>query len=281
MIVRIGRALKGALVRLTGWMLVLAGSPALAAPTVVSIDSCADQYVLALAEDAQILALSPDAWLPSTYYLQRAKTFPRHRGTLEELMLLDPDVVLSTGAGGFGLAAALDRFGVRVVRLGLADDFNGALQSLEAAGKALETEERAGDLAADFRRRRHALAIQAAAERPAALYLSPSGITTGEGTFLDEVLRLAGLDNFASQKGINGWGSVGLEDLAADPPQMIIASFFDSRVGAAESWRLTSHPAARTLLDRTSTIEVPARLLSCPAWYAIEAVELIRAEAKP
>ncbi|HXV73107.1 MAG TPA: ABC transporter substrate-binding protein, partial [Sphingomonadales bacterium] len=68
-------------------------------PRVVSLDSCADQLVLALADDAQIVALSPDARGAFSYFGERAAKFPRHREEADEILLLHPDIVITTGAG--------------------------------------------------------------------------------------------------------------------------------------------------------------------------------------
>jgi len=245
-------------------------------PTVVSLDSCSDQLVLALADDNQILSLSRDATGPFSYFLERAQDFPTHQGSAEEILLLHPDVVLSTGAGDPALVKMLEDLGFRVVKTGLPGNMEEALKSLEAVGRTLKQGGTAARLAASTKERLAALE-SAPGALVSAVYMSPSGITTGSGTFLDEVLLLAGLDNLMADGGVTGWASFDVESFITIHPDVLVTSFFDSKVGNAESWRFSEHPAVREVMNRTTIVDVPSKYLSCPAWYAIEGAEYIRA----
>lgn len=244
-------------------------------PRVVSLDSCSDQLVLALAADDQIIALSQDAGGAFSYYNTRAQGFPRHFGTAEEILLLGPDLVLSTGAGDPGLAAMLEGLGVRVISTGLPATIEDALDDLTEVGAALGQ----GDAAARLKAEALAL-MQSLKQKEAfgqtALYVSPSGITTGSGTFLHQTIELAGLKNLMAEDGVEGWSSFNLEQFITLKPDIVITSFFDSRVGNAESWRFAAHPAMKDAMVGVTVIDVPSRYLSCPAWYAIEGAALIR-----
>lgn len=269
--------------RLLGILLALFVSlPALAGeskPTVVSLDSCADQLLLALGDDNQILALSPSATGPFSFYLDRAKKFPSHHGTVEEILLLHPDIVLSTGAGDPGLVSMLDKLGVKVVKAGLPNDIEDAIASLKAVSRNLSQAEKGARLAQSTEEALSALESQKS-ESVTAVYMSPSGITTGSGTFLDQVLSLAGLDNLVADEGIKGWSSFNVESFVALHPDVLVTSFFDSKVGNAESWRFSEHPAVRQAMDRVEIIDVPSRYVSCPAWYAVEGAAYIRNQLK-
>ena len=75
--------------------------PAVAQPRrIVSLDYCADQFVLALADREQIAALSRGARRDDSYFRARAAGIRQTRGALEEVLALDPQgVVLSNGPG--------------------------------------------------------------------------------------------------------------------------------------------------------------------------------------
>lgn len=248
-------------------------------PRVVSLDSCADQLVLALADDEQIIALSPDARGPFAYYRERAGKFPRHREEADEILLLRPDLVITTGAG-LGLAAeALARFGVEVYSTGLAPTLERAIEDLVKVGEVLGQTEKAVALANAARAMKKNLENENSL-RVAGLYMSPGGVTTGAGTFLDEILRLAGIDNVVAGQGVRGWSQFDLEAFVAERPDAVVTSFFDSRAGHQESWRFAGHPAVKGVLADAIVIDVPSRLLSCPAWFGVEGAAFIRARLR-
>jgi len=245
-------------------------------PRVVSLDSCADQLVLALADDAQIIALSPDARGPFSYYRERAERFPRHREEADEILMLRPDLVITTGAG-LGLAGeALRRLGANVFATGLAPTLDRAILDLMAAGAALGQTERANVLAEAARAAKREL-LGKGGDKVSGLYMSPGGVTTGSGTFLDEILALGGIENVVAGQGVEGWSQFDLEAFVAESPEAVVTSFFDSRIGHQESWRFAGHPAVKGVLANAIVIDVPSRLLSCPAWFAVEGAAYIRA----
>ncbi|HXV73213.1 MAG TPA: ABC transporter substrate-binding protein, partial [Sphingomonadales bacterium] len=234
---------------------------------------------LALADDEQILALSPDARGPFSYFGARAAKFPRHREEADEILLLHPDLAVATGAG-LGLASgALQRLGLNVFSTGLAPTLERAIADLVEVGEKLGHREKADALANKARALKEKLLEENGVHVPG-LYLSPGGITTGAGTFLDEILALGGIENVVAAQGVTGWSQFDLEAFVAERPQVVVTSFFDSRVGHQESWRFAGHPAVRAVLAEADVIEVPSRLLSCPAWFAVEGAVFIRERLK-
>ncbi|MCK5041741.1 MAG: ABC transporter substrate-binding protein, partial [Sphingomonadales bacterium] len=119
-------------------------------PKVVSLDSCADQIILHLADAEQILALSPNSQLPFSFYKERALGFSTHGGSAEEILSLMPDVALRTGLGDFALARMLGRMGVATIATGLPDTLDGIKGDIAIFGEALDQTERAQELIADI-----------------------------------------------------------------------------------------------------------------------------------
>ena len=68
-------------------------------PTVVSLDYCADQYVLALADREQILAVSKDAERMFSLLREKAAGIPKVRAAAEDVVALAPDVVVRSWGG--------------------------------------------------------------------------------------------------------------------------------------------------------------------------------------
>ena len=87
-------------------------------PTVASINVCADQHVLALADPEQILTVS---WLAAdpeeSLFATEARRHTLNYGTAEELLKFAPDVVLAGTYTSPFTRAMLRRVGYRVVEL--------------------------------------------------------------------------------------------------------------------------------------------------------------------
>ena len=149
--------------------------------------------------------------------------------------------------------------------------------NLLAVGKALGHLDRAEAIVADLDTR--ILAIQAGPpeERPVALYVTPSGTTTGRGTFVHEMMITAGVENMSAELGTSPWHPVNLEALALSPPDMIVAGFFDLRSGKLSNWSLSRHEFLRRQGDIRPVARIPSREIACAAWFVVDAIEEIAA----
>ena len=67
---------------------------------IVSLDFCADQYVLKLADRENILALSPEATMTHSYLREAAKGVPTVRPFAEDALALAPDLIVRSYGGG-------------------------------------------------------------------------------------------------------------------------------------------------------------------------------------
>ncbi|RMF16191.1 MAG: ABC transporter substrate-binding protein [Alphaproteobacteria bacterium] len=261
-----------------------ASIPPMPARRIASLDYCADAHLLALADRAEIAALSSEADAPYAWAGRHAPDLPRLIDGIEGLIGLNPGLVVTT-AGHARAADLAERAGLRVVRLGYLARIEDSFAALRRLGSAMGRSARAESVIQETKRRMASLQDRAAAlpakAKPRVLYLTPSGVTTGAGTYVDRLLRLAGLRNLLAERGITGWSRLRLEDVAALHPDLVITSFFAARHGWQESWRLTGHPLARRLLRSARRIPVPAASWGCAGFFAVEAAERIVAELGP
>ena len=233
---------------------------------VLSLDQCADQYVLALGEGHE-LALSPRADDPDSWLRAKASGHRMLRPTLESVVGYGPDVVVRYWGGDARLLAQLERQGVTVVTIADAADFASVEQSIADVAQALD---RGAEGQALIGRMRTTLKEGVAPEgsRPlSALYLTAGGFTSGSGTLIDASLTAAGLENAA---GHTGFGAVRVERLAMDPPERFALGFYDqSRADRRGPGR---HPLVKRLVEDRPNVRLPAAMLTCPAWFMAEAV---------
>lgn len=249
-------------------------SGAAAEPRVVSLDYCSDQYVLKLADPDQIIAVSRGADKDYSHMRAAASDHTRIRPTPEEVLSLEPELVLRQWGGGANANEAFGRFGAEVVSLGYPEDFEGVKDNIRMAAAALEQTERGEELIAEMQSRLDALA--ASHTRPArALYVTPGGVTAGARTMIDAIFKAAGVINIAAENGEVYWPPLPAEELLMNPPQLIVAGFFVSEDQDINYWSAARHPVIEAQLKETPTVYLTPDLISCAAWYAVDAAEQI------
>ncbi len=263
--------------------LLLASQSVLAgARRVMSLDYCADQYVLALADRDQILALSKDAESERSYYAAAARGLPRNSGEAEEIVMARPDLVIRFWGGGYGSEAMIRRFAIPTLTLPFGQSLSEMSGSLRKVAQALGQEARAEALIADMERRLAAVRDRwrdlPQASRPLAFYVTSGGTTTGQGTLVHEMMLAAGLRNAGAERGQAGWRNADLERLILDPPEAMILGFHDLSLNLSDHWRLGRHRSLRALLAARPTVYLDSRILACPTPAFVEGVEQLHAQ---
>ena len=244
-----------------------AGSAGAAAPRVVSLDQCADQYVLALSPRSAIAGLSYRAGAGDSFLAARAGGLPRLRTTLESLLAAEPQVALRTWGGDAQLTRRLQARGVRVVTLNDAHDFNGVRADIRVAADALGNPAGGERLIADMDRKLAHAGARPTQRRVA--YLTPSGATSGGGTLVDAMLTAAGLRNTETRP---GYRVLSLERLALAPPQALVLGFFDAFAVDRTWWSPARNGVMRMASQKRALASLPGAVLSCPAWFAADGV---------
>lgn len=247
------------------------------ATTFASLDFCADQYVLALAERDEIVGVSPHADTEFSYFAEKAVGLPKIRPTAEEILILNPDLVIRQWGGGYGAGDLLNRFGVPTIEISFGVTFEDARANLLRIGDAMGKGDKARTLVSQMDARYAGLKARMAteADRPTALYITPSGTTSGEGTFIHDVMREAGVENVSADLGNSPWHPINLEALALTPPDMIVAGFYDLRSRRLDNWSLSRHYFLQRTMNAKPVAFIPSREIACAAWFVIDAVEEI------
>jgi iron complex transport system substrate-binding protein len=254
---------------------LLLATPAWAAPQrIVSLDYCADQFVLALADRDQIVALSRGSQRDDSYYRTRARGIRQTRGTLEEVLALRPDLVVRAWGGPWDAEVVYARFGVPVLQVGNTPNFDAAREDVLDAARAIDHVDRGASLVRDLDVRLARLRASALSVRPPMLYLSAGGAVAGSGTMMQSVIEAAGGRNVHQGE---SWTVMPLERLVEMPPALIALGFFDHGRSLVNPWLPGRHPAVRRALARAETVALPTAAIACEAWYAIDAAEVLSA----
>lgn len=232
-------------------------------PTIVSLNPCTDAILAEVAAPEHLLAISHYSHDPksSSMDVAKARQYGVTGGTVEEVLALQPDVVV---AGAFLAPSTRQAFadlGIRVETFGIASTIEdnhrqirdlAALARNEAAGEMLITKiESALDKAA----------IDGSDTLSAVLW-QPSGIVPGEGALISSLMKQTGFTSHSAARGMAQADFLSLEEMLVDPPEVLLL---------AGQERSQQHPALGQLDTHLAPFD--ASLLYCGGPTIIRAVE--------
>ena len=250
-----------------------AGSAAFGNPQpqrVVSLDFCADQFVLKLLPRSRILAVSPDAGKQFSYMRDTADGVSQVRPVAEDVLIIQPDLVVRSYGGGPHAETFFSRAGVAVLQVPYADSIADIRSTVMFLADRLGVPGRGREVVAEMDARLNRIPEPDVPRT--ALYMTPMGATSGPGTLVHEMLLAAGLENFEEQR---GWRSIPLERLAFEQPDVIAAAFFDVDTNHPAMWSPMRHPVARQKMRDRPTVMLDSAWTSCGGWFLIDAIEAL------
>lgn len=222
-------------------------------PTIVSLNPCADAILAEVADPAQLLAISHYSHDPgaSSMDLRVAKRFRATGGTVEEVLALDPDVVVASVFLPPATRAAFERLGIRVESVGIA--FTPAESEAQVAALAALAGHPARG--AELNARIEASLARAHWDGPKVptLLWQEGGLVPGAEALISDLLDNAGFASHSAARGLGQGAYLPLEEVLADPPALVIATTGE---------RMLAHPAVRHL-PGTRYARLDSSLLYC------------------
>lgn len=231
--------------------------------TIVSLNPCADAILAEVAKPAQILAISHYSHDPraTSMDLAKARRFPATGGTVEEVLALNPNLVV---AGSFlppATRAAFERLGIRVETFGVPGSVAGSEAQIRRLAALAGQEERGEALVA---RIEEALErTRRGGERPSALLWQQGGIVAGPDALVTQLLTHTGFVSHAAGRGLGQGAYLPLEQVLADPPDVILS---------AGGERALAHPVLKDL-PNTYHAKLDPSLTFCGGPTIIRAAE--------
>jgi iron complex transport system substrate-binding protein len=232
---------------------------------IVSLDYCADQFVLKFAERDRILAISPDATGDFSHMRDAAAGLATVRPRAEDVLALQPDLIVRSYGGGPGATALFARAGIDVLEVGWTPDLGAVQANTLRMATALGAPEAGEALVREMDARLARLATGPA--DATALYVTPGGVTTGPGGLVGDMLSKAGLENFETRP---GWHPLPLERLAREAPDTFVYADFE---GGAGPWSAARHPLFLRRLSETDVIRIEGAWTACGGWFLLDAIE--------
>ena len=240
---------------------------------VVSLNPCLDAILVRVADRAQIRALSHYSHDPaSSSSGALGLTFPYTFESAEELVALQPDLVLAARYSPSATRAALARMGVRTELFGVPASVAESLAQVMQVAKAVNRPQHGRDLVARIEAALAEAAPPPGARRLSAITFQSGGFAAGPGTLMDEMMRRAGFDNAVTRYGLNRSGNVSLEQLVADPPDVLLAGQLEP---GQPTWadRVIAHPALRRA--RMHRVAFPQNLTFCGGPVLIDSAAML------
>jgi iron complex transport system substrate-binding protein len=237
---------------------------------VVSMNLCADELVLRLADRDQVLAVTYLARDPrGSTVASEAVGLPVTRGLTEEVVALKPDLVIAGAFTTRTTVGMLKRVGAPVLELGVPADLNGVRAQIRQVATALGHPERGEAMVAALDAR--LATIVPARQSLRALVMRPNAFTVAPGGLGDALIRAAGLANVSAEIGRDRFGQVPLEAAALANPDLIVVD------EGSPGWpsladTLLHHPVFKALALAHRTVDIPNRFWTCPGPQVAEVV---------
>lgn len=222
-----------------------AGAPAPVPRKIVSLNLCADQYLLALADRGQIAGLTHNADRPElSAAAEQARGLRILNDSAEEVLAIGPDLVVGMPARRSAVMTALKGQDYPALDLKTAESFTAITEQMRAVARAVGHPDRGETIVARMER------DLAALERPGrgrvAAYYQRRGFLTGTGTLIDDLMQRAGLVNLAEKLGKPPLSQLSIEELAAARPDYLIVETGTDQV-RDQGTEMLHHPALRDI----------------------------------
>ena len=246
---------------------------------IVSVTLATDEILLALVPPERIVALT--LWADDPVYsnvaVEARSILLRTRANAEQVVAYQPDLILVAPYTLASVKSLLEESGSPVLALQSYNSIAEIQHNIIAVGRAVGESARAQALVNQMERRlagvqEHVRGLP----RPAVLYYTPGGFTTGRGTTMDEIMTSAGGTNVAATAGLWRYKKLSKEQFIVLNPQFILVGG-DPHAPEHESLRplLLADPALQDIdAVRTGRIYViPYSAISTVSHHIIKGVE--------
>ena len=236
---------------LGGAGLLWAASPAPAAKApavpqrIVSINLCADQLVLALADRGQIAGLTKNATdREMSGEAAAARGIPLLSNSAEQILAIEPDLIVGMPASRSAALAALPQQDYPLLDLNTANTLEEIHTSIRQTATAVGHPARGDALIA--RMQSELAGLPKPGKGRVAAYYQRRGYMTGTGTLIDELMTRVGLVNLAGKLGKPPLSQLSLEEMvAAQPDFLIVESATD--IVTDQGSEMLHHPALKDI----------------------------------
>ena len=235
-------------------------------PRVVSLNLCADAYLMAFAKPEQILGLTQQSSDPTlSAFVVEASNFPVSGGRMANILEQQPDIIIINNYSPPPNKALMDRLGIKIVKLDAANSYQSARTEILQLGKAIHRLEAAKAYLAQLDKELEDARHTELTYMPSIINYQRRGIVVGETHILDDIIQLAGAQNLGRDTG-RTIGPMSLENLIRLQPDYVLSiSENDEQTLKAQDRgsEILSHPALQKMFSAERHIYIPQNLTVC------------------
>ena len=230
-------------------------------PRVVSLNLCADAYLMAFADKAQVLALTPQSRDPSlSAFHKTAQDYPISDGQIETIAALNPDLVIVSSYSDPMRNRLIAQLGFDILVIDAADNYaaaRGAIDLLgEAIGRQIEAQAYGAELDAEME------AIRPFRMQARILPLQRRNLTAGEGHIIDEIITHTGGINMGAANSPDMMSRVSLEGALNSGAEFILLNE-DATHPDSRGMEFLTHPALKAAYPEKKRLTIDNNLLVC------------------
>lgn len=190
---------------------------------IVSVNVCTDQLLMLLVSRDRIASVSYFAVDPMMSAMaEQAIGLPLNHGMAEEILSLQPDLVLASAYSTRPTVYLLRKLGLPVTELPIATTMDDIRSNIRTLAKALHETKRGEVLIEQFDDTLGDVNMTLGDHKPLAGFYWANSMTSGRNSLANTVLHSAGYDNLAAQLGIMGTGFLSLEILIKTKPDLLV-----------------------------------------------------------
>lgn len=235
-------------------------------PRLVSLNLCADAYLMAFAKPEQILGLTQQSSDPTlSAFVEEASNFPVSGGRISNIIEQHPDIIIINNYSPPPNKALMDRLGIKIVKLDAANSYQTARTEILQLGKAIHRLEAAKAYLAQLDKELEDARHTKLTYMPSIINYQRRGIVVGETHILDDIIQLAGAQNLGRDTG-RTIGPMSLENLIRLQPDYVLSiSENDEQTLKAQDRgsEILSHPALQKMFSAERHIYIPQNLTVC------------------
>lgn len=243
---------------------------------IASMSLCSDELILQLADRSAIASLSYLSADPAySGHSSDIDGIPLNHGQAEEIIALDPDLILTSRFSATSAVNLLQQFSYSVHTLDFPVTMEQSYRQINEVAELVGEPERGAALIAQMQARIAGIQLRLAAYRDkSAVFYSNNGFSFGSSTLRDSFLVSLGLNNLAAANGLVGVGRLPLELLIAAEPDILLvdqAGPHDSKLAQA----LLQHPALQRFPSPPTVVVLPDRLFQCAGPALLDAYDIM------
>ena len=235
-------------------------------PRVVSLNLCADAYLMAFARPEQILGLTRQSSDPTlSAFVEEASNFPVSGGRMANILEQQPDIIITNNFSPPPNKALMDRRGIKIVKLDASNSYQTARKEILQLGKAIHRLDAAKTYLAQLDNKLEDARHTKLTYMPSIINYQRRGIVVGKTHILDDIIQLAGATNIGRDTG-RTIGPMSLENLIRLQPDFVLSISENdepSNISKDRGSEVLGHPALRKIFSAERHIYIPQNLTVC------------------